>query len=307
MIAYVNGSYLLRSEAAISIEDRAIMVGESVFDILRTYNGQPLKLTEHLERLRRSLRYVEFDADPIIAEVEEATHGVLQQNAAAIRDEGDVLVRQIVTRGRIASPTDTRTPYPTIIVMAEGIDFADYAAFYERGVDLQVSLLTLPFGGPLDPRLKAGNRLANMRAHLKAGRMSSQGGGHWTVVFNADGSIAETNTANLFIVAEGQIVQPPRHEILGGISLKTTCDLAKSMGIEVVERKITLYDLINADETFITSTSFSILPVASIDGIRLMRKAVVGPRLLAAWIEHVHLDFVAQAVNRTKSMAPATA
>ena len=305
MISYVSGVYLPHGDAKISIDDRSIMFGDSVFDIARTFGGEPFKLDQHLERLGRSMRYVELDADGLLPEIRQATHEVLARNAAEIAASGDVFVEQVITRGRVLAPGEG-TGEPTVIVKLRPVYFAAFAPFYDSGVDLHVSLLTRSFAGPLDPRAKAANRLANTRAELKGERMRHLGKGHWTLIFNEDGSIAETNSANLCIVTDGRLMLPPSHEALGGISLDTLTELAQGLGIEVFERRLAVYDVLNADEAFITATSFSVLPVAAIDGIPLAGKRDVYDALLRGWMDLVDFDFVSQAREREGLATAAT-
>lgn len=297
MISYVNGEYLPHEDAKISIDDRSIMFGDSVFDIARTFGGTPFKLEQHLERLRRSMRYVELDADGLFPEIREATEEVLARNVDEIEAVGDVFVEQVITRGSVLAPGQGSAS-PTVIVKLRPVYFAAFAPFYDTGVDLHVSLLTRSFAGPLDPRAKAANRLANARAELKGERMRPFGKGHWTLIFNDDGSIAETNSANLCIVTQGRLIMPPLNEALGGISLETLAEIADGLGIEVLERRLAVYDVINADEAFITATSFSVLPVTGIDGIPLVGKREVYDGLLRGWMELVDFDFVSQARER---------
>ena len=86
--------------------------------------------------------------------------------------------------------------------------------------------------------------------------------------------------------------------VLEGVSLETAAELARGLGVEVEERPLSLYDLLNADETILCGTSFGILPVVSVDGIPLRREDTVYPQLVRAWIELVGVDFVAQAEER---------
>jgi branched-chain amino acid aminotransferase len=307
VITYVNGRYVPHEEATIHVDDRAIMFGDSVFDIARTFGGKPFRLDAHLDRLRRSMRYVELDPPGLFEEIRAATDEVVARNEEEIEALGDVFVEQVVSRGRVAGG-DNVAPVmePTVIVKLRRISFAAFAPFYERGVDLHVSLLTLPFAGPLDPRVKAANRLANARAELKGLRERSRGGGHWTLLFNADGSIPETNSTNICIVEGDRLVRPPRAESLGGVSIDTLCELARGLGLEVEERRITFYDLVNADETLMTATSFCVLPVRSVDEIEVPDGRRVFPRLLERWIDLVEFDFVAQARERA-ALQPAPA
>jgi branched-chain amino acid aminotransferase len=298
MITYLNGEYVDHEDAKISVDDRGIMFGDAVFDIARTFDGKPFRLEEHLQRLRRSMNYAEFDGDGLLEEFREASLEVLARSEAEVVEAGDVFVEQIVTRG-IANHGDDWAPSgPTRIVKLRKIPFSAFAPLYERGVDLQVSLLTLPYGGPVDPRVKSASRLANARADLKAERMRQAGAGYWCLMFNGDGSIAETNAANIALVANGWLVIPPREQALGGISQEALCELAESNGLEVKERRITFYDIADADEVFITATSFSLLRVVAVDGIPVGRSRSWFDRLLAAWIDLVAFDFVAQARER---------
>src|SRR5262245_13230581 len=236
MITYVNGEYLPREEAVVSVDDRGLMFGDSVFDIGRTFGGVPFKLEAHVERLRRSMRYVEMDGDELTPEIREATVQVLERNAEAIEELGDVYYEQIVTRGEI-SPIgeDSNRNRATIIVKLRQVPFAAFAPYYDIGIDLHSSLLTTSFAGPMDPRAKAANRLANTRAELKGERMRKAGArGHWTIMFNADGTIAETHGANVALVYGRRLVIPPAHQMLGGVSLETLCELADGIGMEVV-------------------------------------------------------------------------
>jgi branched-chain amino acid aminotransferase len=296
VITYVNGEYVPHEEAKISVDDRGIMFGDSVFDITRTFDGVVFRLDDHLERLRKSMRYVELDGDGLLPGIRKATEEVLGRNAEEIKAVGDVLVEQIVTRGGISpAGADSNAAEPTVIVKLRALYFSSFAQFYKTGIDLHVSLLTSPFAGPMDPRVKAANRLANTRAELKGERMRGQGKGHWTVIFNADGTIAETHYANLVIVSDGKLLVPPAREVLGGISLMTLTELARDLGIAVGERPLTSYDIINADEAILTATSFSLLPVVALDGIPLSNSRELYSQLQRAWIDLVGVDFVAQA------------
>jgi branched-chain amino acid aminotransferase len=120
----------------------------------------------------------------------------------------------------------------------------------------------------------------------------------WTVVFDEDGSIVEAHGANLAIVNGGELVRPPRWQALEGVSLETVCELARGLGLEVAERRINDYDVINADETFICSTSFGVLPVVGLDGIALSAPRRVYAEILRGWVDLAGFDFVAQARER---------
>src|SRR5689334_6999640 len=142
MINYVNGSYLAEDDAKISIFDRGLMYGDAVFDSTRTYGGVPWKLDEHLERFRRSLRYVELDADALIPEVREACLGCVERSGDEVAEAGDVWISAVVTRGIMGGLDFDPQPRPTVVVMLRRINFAGFAHFYDSGgVDLSVSVV----------------------------------------------------------------------------------------------------------------------------------------------------------------------
>ena len=124
----------------------------------------------------------------------------------------------------------------------------------------------------------------------------------WTVLFHDDGSIAEASGANLCAVVGDRLVRPPRHYALEGISLETVCELAQVQGLSIEERPITFYDLVNADETMLTSTSFCVLPIVSIDGIPLPGGGNVYSTTLDLWKDLVGFDFVKQAEDAARGV-----
>jgi branched-chain amino acid aminotransferase len=302
MIAYVDGSYVDAANAKISIFDRGLMHGDGVFDNVRTFGGKPFKVEEHIDRLRRSLRYIEVEHDVLIPELTRAVYELVDRNRAEINAAGDVYVIMIVTRGIMPETGFHGENAPTVIAMVKNLDFDGFGPLYEDGAELASSILTQHFAGAMDPRVKTISKGAAARAELKAGRMKRAGGrngrGAWMVMFNLDGSIGESHASNVCILSDGCLVRPPRHQALRGVSVETLVELAEKIGLRVEERALYAYDLINADEVFITGTSYCVLPVVNLDGIELDNDRNVYSRLLEEWIELVEFDFVAQARER---------
>ena len=304
MITYVNGEFVPEDEAKISVFDRGFMFGDGVFEIERTFDGTPFGLDAHLERMRRSLKFIELDGDGLVGAVREATNEVLARNEDEVRRAGDVWVHQIVTGGRTDINLMVSTP-PSIIVMLKELHFGTFGPLYDHGLDLHVSLLNRHFAGAVDPRVKATSRGAWVRGERKMTRVNAQGQPGMTVIVGDDGSIAEALVANLCILTKGRIIRPPRYDALEGVSLETFCELAEKIGLGLEERKLGLYDLINADATFITATSFCVVPALSIDGIALDQDHDTYAKLLNAWIEFLGFDFVKQARERANIEATA--
>jgi branched-chain amino acid aminotransferase len=299
-IAYVNGEFVPAAEASISIFDRGLMNGDCVFDNVRTYGGRPFKVDEHLERLRKSLVYVGIEADELIAEFEQVIDELIDRNREEIEELGDVYVITMVTRGVMAPAGFMSEGGPTRIGMIKSLNLAGFGGLYETGADLTSSFLRTHFAGTVDPRVKTASRAGGVPAELKARRLRTDPDkpGSFVVMFNHDGSIGESHASNVSLVSGKRFVRPPRHQALEGVSLEILGDLAEELGFMVEERPIYLYDLVNADEVFVTGTSYGVVPVVSLDGEALNNGREVYDQLLDAWVDMAGFDFVTQAKER---------
>jgi len=116
------------------------------------------------------------------------------------------------------------------------------------------------------------------------------------LLLDLDGNVTETSGANFLIVERGAIVSPTLRNTLPGISRATVIELATKLGIPFVERDLQVYSVINADEAFLASTPYCLMPVTRINGVPIGdgRPGPVVRRLLDAWNELVGLDIYAQ-------------
>ncbi|MEE9568562.1 MAG: aminotransferase class IV, partial [Candidatus Binatia bacterium] len=119
------------------------------------------------------------------------------------------------------------------------------------------------------------------------------------LMLDIDGNISESNAHNFFLVSNRRICTPTKKNVLGGITRETISSIAGELGIEVVEGEFTPYDVYNADEAFLASTSPTIVPVKSLNGVGI-GKEVPGPitlRVIEAWNKLVKVDIVSQALS----------
>jgi branched-chain amino acid aminotransferase len=118
-------------------------------------------------------------------------------------------------------------------------------------------------------------------------------------MLDADGNLTEGTGTNLFVVREGRIMTPDASNVLEGLSRGTVLDLARECGFEVVERSLQPYDLFSAEEAFLTSTSFCLLPITRFNGVTVCggTPGPVARKLLTAWSEQVGVDIVEQALS----------
>lgn len=116
------------------------------------------------------------------------------------------------------------------------------------------------------------------------------------LLLDLDGNVTETSGANFLIVERGTIVSPTLRNILPGISRQTVIELAGKLSVPFVERDIQVHSVMNADEAFLTSTPFCLMPVTRINGVAIA-DGQPGPlyrRLIEAWSEAVGMDIVGQ-------------
>ena len=296
---WLNNEYVLRSEAKIDMTDRGFRLGDVLFDTCRTFNGKIFRLKEHLERLYRSLQYLHIDPGISINEMEHITIEVVETNEALRRNQNDdYMISQIVTRGNGGSVVNPSTP--NISIWIDPIDFNRYSPLYKTGAHAVITKTRSYSPQQIDPRVKHYSRLNFVLAEIEATTVDSNA---FPLLLDLEGNLTESIGANFFIVKNNTLYTPKDHGILQGITRMTVMELSEKLDIPVVEEDLQPYDLYTADEAFLTSTPFSILPLGKADG-KVMNNTVPGPitnRLLIAWSEFVGIDIVDQTLERART------
>ena len=120
------------------------------------------------------------------------------------------------------------------------------------------------------------------------------------LMLDIHGNLSESNAHNLFLVLNNNLCTPTDKNVLGGVTRDILISIAQENKIKVVEGDFTPYDLYNADEAFLSSTSPTIVPIQSVNSVKI-GKQVPGPvtkRLTKAWSQMVGVDIVAQALGQ---------
>ena len=123
----------------------------------------------------------------------------------------------------------------------------------------------------------------------------------WPILLDMNGNMSEGPGSNFFIIKNGKVITPKEQYVLAGISISTTLELAAELGLETLEADIDLYDVYTADEAFVTSTSFCICPVLSVNGAIIGEGEIPAPitkRLLSAYSGLVGIDIEQQYLSR---------
>jgi len=168
------------------------------------------------------------------------------------------------------------------------------APLLRDGLDVFTPALRRTPPESLDPNIKSHNYLNLVLADLEVRDRSSHA---WAVLLDTRGYLSEGIGSNIFLVKDGVVFTPDAQYVLAGISRQVVIDLALAIGLEVRETDLRVMDATEADEAFITSTSFCICPVRTYDGATLGASQVPGPvtqRLSEAFAGEVGYDFVSQ-------------
>jgi branched-chain amino acid aminotransferase len=294
---YFNGEFVSEQEARVSIFDSALMFGDMVFDMIRTYRQKPFRLRAHLERTYAGLRYLGIDCGLTIDEMEQATLQTLELNLPAL-DGADAQIMQNISRGALPMYKSvfggTVRPTVTISCWPYWWHLSAYGPLYRSGVRAVIPSQRAVPAHLIDPKVKNRSRIYYQLANIQAQRMDPLS---WALLTDDQGFITEGTGSNFFVVRRGEVYTPPGRNILLGITRAAVLELLKDLSIPTHERDFGLYEVMNGDEAFFTATSFGIMPCTSINGqpIGAGTPGAITSKLIAAWSEMVGVDIVAQA------------
>jgi branched-chain amino acid aminotransferase len=293
-VAYFNGRLVPEREVLVPFRDRGFKYGDAVFDTTRTFGHRVFKLREHIERLYRSLRYLRIDPGLTPAQMVEVTEEVLRRNLPLLEPDEDYWVTQRVSRGLDPSARDVWDQEgPTVIVECLPLPLRERATLYRDGIRVVTPSVRRAAPDALSPRVKTHNYLNLIAGTLEVKALDPDA---WAVLLDSNGNLAEGMGSNIFLVRAGALATPREQAVLAGISRQTVIELARDLGVQVVEGDLDLYDAYNAEEAFLTSTSLCVCPVASINGVSIgrQRPGPVTGQLMDAYRRLVDFDFVAQ-------------
>ncbi|MFQ5851852.1 MAG: aminotransferase class IV [Candidatus Binatia bacterium] len=294
-VVYLNGSFVPESEAKVSVLDYGFNAGDAVYDVTRTFGHKPFKLREHIQRLYRSLYYTRIECGLSINEMEKATLELLDRNKHLLGENDDYALWQVVSRGvRPSSGKRLRGP-ATVAIYCVTVNFKEFARYYVEGAMLVIPSTRRIPPQCLESKAKITNKMNHIIATFEAKQVDPQ---CIPLMLDIDGNISESNAHNFFLALNGRICTPTRKNVLDGITRTTISSIARDLGIEVLEGDSTVYDVYNADEAFLVGTSPTIVPVQSLNGVKI-GNAVPGPitlRLIKAWNKLVKVDIVHQAL-----------
>jgi D-alanine transaminase len=256
-IAYVNGRYLRHAEAGISIDDRAFLFSDGIYEVIEIFEGALIDEPGHLERLTRSAKALRLDLPMGIP----ALKFVLRQLVVRNRVRSGHIYLQI-TRG--AARREHVFPLagtpPTLVVTAQSHDPAVSEARARKGI----AVVTLPDIRWKRPDIKSVSLLPNILAKQQA----KDAGAYEAWLVDGAGFVTEGASSNAWIVeSSGALVTHPADSaILGGITRMRLLNIARSKGLAVAERAFSVVEAHEAKEAFISGATTLAMPVVALDG-----------------------------------------
>ena len=284
MKIYLNGEFVDKADAKVSVFDHGLLYGDGVFEGIRLYGGCVFKLEEHLERLAFSAKAILLDLPMSLDEFANAVCETCRRN-----DLSNGYVRLVVTRGpgHLGLTPDGCGP-PNVIIIADDIQLYP-EELYENGLKI-ISVPTRRINAAaLPPAVKSLNYLNNILAKIEAKKV----GFLEALMLNDKGEIAECTGDNVFIVSKGTVFTPPLDAgSLRGITRGAVMDLAEEIGYEVREQALTRYDLWTAEECFLTGTAAEVIPCVEVDhrAIGDGNPGKVSKSLISKFREKVRID-----------------
>jgi branched-chain amino acid aminotransferase len=298
-LVYFNGELVPEAEAKISVYDSALMFGDMVFEMTRSFNKRQFKLREHIDRLYAGIKILRIPLAMTPEEMEQACHETVEANDHLFAPDDEHRLMIDVSRGLLGiyQGIDGLHKGPNIIIADFPLRWtvAGMSKLFDTGINAVVTSQRAIPASLLDPKVKNRSRIHYLMANIEASQIA--GDNNWALLLDPDGFVAEGTGDNFFIVKDGLVITPEGRNILRGISRAYIIEeLCPQIGLTVVEKNIEAYDVHTADEAFMTGTPFCMLPVTGLNGDRI-GTGKVGPvfrKLIERWSENTKVDVVGQ-------------
>ena len=298
---YLNGVFVPEHEAKISIFDSALMFGDMVFEMTRSFNKKQFKLREHIERLYLGAKILHIPLTMTIDDLEAACMETISKNDEVFENHDEHRLMINISRGPLGiyAPVFDNKLEPTIVIADFPLKWtvASMAPLYSNGINAVIPSQRAIPASLMDPKIKNRSRLFYQMANIEVSKV--KGENNWALLLDPDGFITEGTGDNFFIIKNGEIITPEGRNILRGISRDYIFELASQLNIPCRETNIEPYDVYSADEAFMTGTPFCILPTTSLNGIEIGdgKMGELTNMLLDKWSKNVNLDIKGQIIE----------
>lgn len=296
---YFNGQLVPETEAKISIYDSALMFGDMVFEMTRSFNKKQFKLREHIDRLYAGVKILRIPLQMTPEELERACYQTIEANEHLFSSDDEHRLMIDVSRGLLGiyEGIEGLRKGPNVIIADFPLRWtvASMGPLFDKGINAVITSQRAIPGHLLDPKIKNRSRIHYLMANIEASQI--KGDRNWALLLDPDGFIAEGTGDNFFIIKDGVVITPEGRNILRGISREYVIkELCPQLEMPILQKNIEPYDVYSADEAFMTGTPFCMLPVTSLNG-NAIGDGRVGEgfnRLIRQWGVNADLDIVSQ-------------
>ncbi len=250
-IAYVDGKVVDLGRAMVPLNDRGYLLGDGVFETLRTSNGRIFRLDEHAARMQKGLTAINLDPD-LGAEFKTAVQALVKDGT--LRFGGELYVRVMMSTGPMEDMLETGRG---VTVTGLCKKFRPYPLqYYANGVQVVLSRQRKDSRNPL-----CGVKTLSFLPYVAARRDAHSATAHDALLLNEHDRVAEASTSNVFALVNGTVHAPGESEgAIAGVTRGAILELLHDAGIPVVE-KLTLSELAGAQEAWLTNTTGGVVPV----------------------------------------------
>jgi branched-subunit amino acid aminotransferase/4-amino-4-deoxychorismate lyase len=296
-IVYLNDGFVPASQAKLNIYDLGIVLGATLTEMTRTFNHKAFRLDAHVARLCRSLKYAGINIELTAKQLSELTTKLITANSKHIERGEDLGIVHFVTPGEnriyAGSAAGSARLKPTLCVHSFPLPFSAWRHLFTDGAHVVTPAIRHIPPQCIDPKTKNRSRLHWWLADKQSQAVDPKA---ITLLLDLQGNITECGGSNFLIASGNTIYSPTTRNILEGVSMLTVRELSSKMGFKWVEKDLLPYDVVNADEAFLTTTPYCIAPATKINTIPIGSGAP-GPifkKILAAWSKKVGMNIEKQ-------------
>ena len=255
---FVNGKFLDRNNAKISVFDSGFLLGDGVWSGIRLHNGKLLFLTEHLQRLYDDAKAISLKIHVNKKELTKYLIQTVKKNKML----SDVHIRLIISRGIKSTPYQDPSftiSKPTIVIIPEYKKPDE--KLYKKGLILKTVKTIRGPKNVQDPVLNTLSKLNCILACIEAKKNNADE----ALMHDINGNIATNNSTHFFFIKDNKVYTSTGNYCVKGITRKNVIDICKANKIRIYQKNFKLKEVMKADEAFVTGTFANIIPVKKIN------------------------------------------
>jgi len=294
-----NGEMIPETEAKVSIYDSALMFGDMVFEMTRSFNKKQFKLEDHIARLYAGIKIFRIPLEMTETQMIDECYKTIEANEHLFAKDDEHRLMIDVSRGLLGiyQNIEGLRKGPNVIIADFPLRWtvSGMSTLFNTGINMVITSQRAIPASLMDPKIKNRSRVFYLMANIEASLMA--GDNNWALLLGTDGFITEGTGDNFFIIKDGVVITPEGRDVLRGISRDYVMkDLCSALGIPVIEKNIEPYDVYTADEAFITGTPFCMLPVTSLNGLEIGDGKVgsVFSQIISQWSTNTGIDIIGQ-------------